>query len=92
MILAYLSLTLSIYTIATKKNWKLMLGSAAIYLPLLLYLSFLPRFEGWALFILLFHLISSYALWVEKYLLAWISLLPVAVFTIWLFLIDLGSL
>lgn len=89
MILAYISLALSIYAIV-RKSWKFMVVSAALYLPLLLYLNLLPRFEGWILFILLFYALTSYFLWLKNYLLSWISLVPIGAFTIWLFLVDLA--
>ena len=72
-------------------QWWLMIISAITFFPFVGYFNGYPRFEG-SLFILLFHVVAIFAIIFKKYRIAWISLVPALIFTLWILAIVIVNM
>lgn len=78
---------ISVFGVARRNYWALYIGGV-LFLPVCSYLNTSPSFRG--IFLLpLFHLGAAYALYKQKQGLAWVSLLPALMLTIFLSLVAL---
>lgn len=74
-------------------KWRFIIASAILYYPLAWYMNATPRFEG-ALLLYVLHVLIAYVLYTKKRQLiwiAWVSLVPLVLFPLWIALSVLNQ-
>jgi len=83
--------TLSALVAVGYPKWWLMIFSAITFFPFVGYFNGYPRFEG-SIFILVFHVVAMFAIIFKKYRVAWFSLVPTFIFTLWVLIIVIVNI